>query len=155
MALEDDIRALEQAPLLGEVGRDALRLLAFSAEPRRVRAGTPLFAKGDRADGAFVVVSGEVTLSTGDHVPDRTVGSGALIGEMALIIEGTRPAAAVAKSDLNLLVIPRSLFRRMLEEYPDIAARLHARLSERVLADARELERVRATLGALDLRGSR
>ncbi len=51
MALEDDIAALSRAPLFGQLEMDAMRLIAFAAESRNLKAGEVLFRKGERADG--------------------------------------------------------------------------------------------------------
>ena len=42
MALDDDIAALAEAPLLSLLERDALRLLAFAAEARNLKAQAAL-----------------------------------------------------------------------------------------------------------------
>ena len=47
---------------------------------------------------------------------------------MALITTSNRPTGATAETDCELLRLNRKLFRRMLEEYPETAATLHARI---------------------------
>lgn len=150
MALEDDIRALERAPLIGEIGRDALRLLAFSAETRRLAQDEILFRKGDRADGAYVIVRGEVAFLTDEGVSIRRVGPGALIGEISLIVEGERAFTARAENPTAVILLSRTVFRRMLEEFPEIVTALQIRLGERLRADQEALARVQGHLGALD-----
>lgn len=147
MSLDDNLRALERTPVLSEIGRDALRLLAFSAESIRLAAGEALFARGDEADCAYSVVSGRVEL-TGDG-ESRVVGPGALIGETALIVPTQRPCDAVAADAARLLVIPRPTFLKMLQEYPDIARALRARLIDRMREEFAALEQIRASLDRL------
>src|SRR3712207_2649774 len=98
MALEEDIAALSKVPLFGKLEIDAIRLIAFAAETRPLKAGDVLFRKGDRADGAYVVVRGAVALDARDDGSPATfvAESGALIGQTALFLRGTRPATAVA-----------------------------------------------------------
>ena len=62
MALEDDIATLAGAPLFHLLERDALRLVAFAAETRALRAGDVLFRRGDRSDGGHVVARGAIAL---------------------------------------------------------------------------------------------
>jgi CRP-like cAMP-binding protein len=155
MSLEDDMAALSRAPFIGEIGRDALRLLAFSAERIELRAGDILFDKGQRADGGYVVTNGRLVLLPGEGRPEREVGPGTLIGELALVIDTERPVTAIARVPTRLFSIPRTLFRRMLEEYPAIAGTLGRYLAARMSDDSVALEDVRARLDALDLRGSR
>jgi CRP-like cAMP-binding protein len=150
MSLQDDIIALERAPLFSEIGRDALRLLAFSADARRLSPGEFLFRKGARAEGAYVIAHGELDLLATDKIVLRQVGPGALIGETALIIEGERPFSARASSACEVIGISRSVFRRVLEEFPEIVSALQLRLGERLRADQMALEEIRSTLNAMD-----
>lgn len=135
MSLEDDIRVLSGVSLFEDLSGEQLRLLAFGAERNTLTAGRELFHPGQNANGGFVVVSGKLDLFTqtprGRKVV-KQVGPGTLVGELALITETQRLTGAVAAEDVVVLRISRSLFRRMLEEYPETAARLHAEFSERL-----------------------
>lgn len=144
MALEDDIRTLSETPLLDQLGRDAQRLIAFSADRRRLGTGEVLFHEGEKADSGFVVVSGALSLERGGAT--RKVGRASLIGELALISEATRPATATAAEPTEVLRIARSLFARLFDEYPDLARKLHARLSSRVQSNVAELRKIESLL---------
>ena len=131
MSLESDIAILAGVPLFAELDAGQLRLLAFGAEHRRLRKGETLFRTGARADAGFLVVSGDIALIAGPAGHERPVGTygpAVLLGEMALITETRRPVTATAETDCDVLRITRTLFRRMLEEYPEIAFALHQRL---------------------------
>jgi CRP-like cAMP-binding protein len=149
MALDDDIRILERAPVIGEIGHDPLRLLAFSAERRTLRTNDVLFRKGERADGGFIIASGTVRLG-GEGEPIRRAGPVSLIGEIALLSPVTRPVSAVAESPVKALFISRALFKRVLTEFPGIAVMLREHLLGRMEAESEALARVRASLEALD-----
>lgn len=146
MALDDDIRILSGVPLFDGFTAEQLRLLAFGAERVALRAGDALFRQGERADGAFVLVSGALALvreEDGKETPARRVERpGALLGELALIVETARPTHARAERPSVLLKLERRDFRRILEEYPELAVRLHGRLSRQLLELAREVERL-------------
>jgi CRP-like cAMP-binding protein len=145
LALDDDIRTLSGVSLFGSFTQDQLRLLAFGAESMRVPAGKDLCREGEPADGAFLVVSGTVSLfherETGRASVGRA-GAGSLIGEFALIAETTHLTGAAALTDLELLKINRRLFRRILEEYPETAVALHRRMVENFKKMVAEIERV-------------
>ncbi|MEX6505016.1 cyclic nucleotide-binding domain-containing protein [Jiella sp. M17.18] len=135
MSLESDIAILRTVPLFDDLETDQLRLLAFGAEHRRLRAGEFVFRENARADAGFVIASGQVALVRGRGEAETVVGSygpGALLGELALITETKRPASAKTETDCDLIRITRPLFRRMLEEYPEFAARLHTRLRDQL-----------------------
>ena len=125
MSLARDMDLLRQVPLLAEFPDEQLRLLAFSAENVSYRDGEVLFSAGERADGGFVVADGTVTLETEDGAKLESFSAGSLIGETALLVETRRPARAVANGTTEVIRIRRALFKRMLQEFPDIAQRLY------------------------------
>ncbi|WP_127524337.1 cyclic nucleotide-binding domain-containing protein [Mesorhizobium sp. Z1-4] len=132
MALDDDIRILERVKLFEDFSSDQLRLLAFGAETLRLRAGRDLYREGAPSDCAYVVASGKIELSRsrgGENVTAGEAGPGTVLGELSLISGGKRVSTATAAVDSEVIRLNRSLFRRILEEYPEVAAKLHARIS--------------------------
>jgi CRP-like cAMP-binding protein len=148
MAIEDDINFFEKVPTLSMLGRGALRILAIGAESRYVHSGETLFAVGDDADGGYVVQEGSFRLSPrgGDIVKSIRVGVGTLLGELALFTETTRPVTATALEPSTVLCIPRPLFLKMLEGYPDAAVRLREILAKRTDESERDMQRLRAVI---------
>ncbi len=142
MSLDADVRRLAGTRPFNLLPREALQLLAFSCERRQLKAGQTLFSEGDAADGAFFVLTGEITLST--RSGERRAAAGALIGETALAAEVTRGAKAAASADSTLLRVPRATFRRVLEEFPDAASKIRAGAAARVRVLMTLLEDVRA-----------
>lgn len=143
MALQDNVRNLAQNPTLRDLEPDALRLIAFSAETRILRAGDVLFRRGETSDAGFVVLSGAVALDAGAGAATM-IRAPMLIGESALVTETTRGATATAREPSSVLRITRALFHRVLAEYPESAARLHHILTWRLVGLADELEGLRA-----------
>jgi CRP-like cAMP-binding protein len=139
LALDDDIRIMREVPMLSEVPRDGLRLLAFSAESRILRKGDVLFREGEPADGGYIVASGSLDIGRGEGPPQRIAHRGTMLCGLALLCETEQTATATAREPSQVLRISRSLFMRMLDEYPGVAARLHTQLAQRVLAGAGEL----------------
>jgi len=151
MTLADDIDLLRRIPLLADFTDEQLRLLAFGAEDRVLGPGTVLFEAGDRADSGFIIADGEIELRSPDDVDLlATVSTGVLIGETALMTETTRQCRAVTVSSTTVVQIRRSLFRRILREFPDLAARMQASLAEKLTGTMSDLARVRRTLDAID-----
>lgn len=136
MALEDDVREMARVPLLHEIQPEALKLLAFSAETRILRKGDVLFRRGDESDAGYFIVSGSFSIQaeSGSGVPLQTILAPALVGEMALIVSTDRPATVIAREPSTVLKIPRTLFRRVLKEYPDSALRVRRDLERRLSA---------------------
>lgn len=154
MALNDDIAFLARQPLLSLMDRDALRLVAFAAESRSLRAGDVLFRHGEGSDGAFLVVSGAIALSRGDdgRPAEEIAGPGSLIGELALFAALKRPATAIAREPTQVMKLSRSVMRRVLAESPDSAEALAHAIEERLKAFTGELASVGMSLRAIDWR---
>ena len=151
MALKRDIAILETVPLFSAMDRDALRLIAFAGETKIVRAGDVLFRRGEMSDGGYLVTSGAVALdATDDGSPAVVATAGTLIGELALIIDTARPATAIAREPSSVLKIGRSVFRRVLDEYPELAVAVRDVVAARAEATAAELAEVRRKLLVLD-----
>ena len=134
MALDLVVSLLRVHPFLGAVPAEGLRIVAFTSERRRFRAGTTLFAEGAMSDGAFLVISGRVDLATRADPTPFVAGPGALVGELALVVDIERPATAVAIEDVEVLVILRAVFRRVLGEYPDAAGSIRDLVADRLAA---------------------
>lgn len=133
MALEDDIRALSSVRLLRSLTQEHLRLLAFGAENVHLPAGRELFREETPADCAYVVVRGRLSTFRsvgGERVVISTLRPGQVLDEMALIVDVRRSVGAFAEIDSDVLRLNRTLFRRILEEYPAVAATLHSELTE-------------------------
>lgn len=114
--------------------REALQLLAFSSERKRLKAGNSLFEAAERADAGYFVLSGAIVLSAADGESERSrrVEAGALIGEMALMAEVARPFAARAAVNAVVLKAPREVFRRVLLEFPAAAVKIRQAYAARI-----------------------
>jgi CRP-like cAMP-binding protein len=149
MTIEDDIAFLERVPSFAILGRDALRILAIGAESRYVHVGEVLFTVGDPADAGYVIQDGSFTLKTDNtesSAAEMTVTRGALLGELALLTETTRPVTATAAEPSTVIRVPRSLFLKMLEGFPDAAGRLRDYIATRTNQAAADMITVRTTL---------
>ena len=152
MTIEDDIAFLERVPTLSVLGREALRIIAIGAESRYVHEGNSLFSEGDDADGAYVVQEGSFDLVASRNGTPVAVGPGTLIGELALLTGGKRPVAAIAREPSSVVRIPRQLFLKMLEGYPDAARRMRDALAGRASETVREFSKVRSILASTPAR---
>lgn len=151
MSLDSDIALLKRVPLFAELPTEQIRLLAFSAVRLDLAPDQVLFREGSRASSGFVVSGGGIQLTHGpQHKVVANCEVGSLIGELALLIETKRPATAKAMVTSQVLEIDRKLILRMLNEYPHVAVRWRATMSERLIATVSELGRVRAALRGIE-----
>ena len=147
MSIEDDIAFLERVPTLALLGRDALRILAIGAESRYLHDGNVLFSQGEVAEAGYVVQEGLLSLGPVRRAGEElTVGPGTLLGELALLTETTRPVTAIAVEPSTVIRIPRTLFLKMLEGYPEAAVRLRDSFIARAEHSESDMQRVRRVL---------
>jgi CRP-like cAMP-binding protein len=145
MSLEDDISFFERVPTLALLGREPLRILAIGAENRYVHEGDVLFREGETADAGYVVQEGSFALTSGRSSAGQAVivGPGTLLSELALLTETVRLATATATEPSAVVRIPRKLFLKMLEGYPDAARRLREVIAMRAEQAMRDIDTVR------------
>jgi CRP-like cAMP-binding protein len=148
MTIEDDIGFFERVPTLSLLGRQALRILAIGAETRYIHGDEVLFNAGDQADCAFVIQEGSFSLLSAEEDQEVTVGPYTLLGEVALFTETRRPATATALEPSTVLCIPRPLFIKMLDSFPDAAHKLREIFAARLDQSSREIGNVRDVLDA-------
>lgn len=149
MSLEDDIHILSQVQFFDGLNADQLRLLAFGAESVTLYAGSELYLQDANSDCGYIVVRGLIDLSITATDGNKILASievGGLVGELALITDNLRATNAVARRDSRLLKIPRVLFLRMLEKYPESAYDLHQKISRSVRATVLQIDRVAQTM---------
>jgi len=116
-----------------------------------VPAGEVLFARGDAADAGFIVQRGAIVLKEGPPESEGGVAvarGGTLLGEFALLTETVRPMSAVAAEPSTVLRIPRTLFLKMLEGYPDAAVRLRDFMAQRTTRATGEIAQIGASFNA-------
>ena len=150
MTIEDDIAILTRVPTFARLGFSALQIVAIGSESKALAEGETLFRAGETTDAGYVIQEGSLKLIADD--PRRsdasvTFGRGALIGELALITETVCSATAIAAEPTLVMRISRSLFRKVLEGFPDAACLVRDRFAARATLVSDELSRARAALG--------
>jgi CRP-like cAMP-binding protein len=146
MALDDDIRVLSGVRLFEGLAHEQLRLLAFGAETIRLSAGRDLYREDTIADCAYIVVRGRIVLYrtlNDQRVQLTEAGPGAVLDEMALIVHLRRDNGAYAGDDSEVMRLNRTLFRRVLEEYPEVALMLRDRIAAQFTRMADQIARLR------------
>ncbi len=164
--------------ILGRLADDDVDWLTVAGSRQRLGRGTVLVSEGAPSDQVFLVLDGELAVTssrTGDRALAR-LGSGEVVGELSFL-DSRPPVAtvAVASEEASVLAIPRGVLTEKLEEDAPFAARFYralgsflaARLRSTVLelGDARATGSARADdaedeldpelLDALELAGAR
>lgn len=98
---------------------------------RTLEAGEPLFFEHQTGEDMYAVVSGRIDILTYGKVLEQ-VGPGGIFGEMALIDDGPRSAAALACERSEVVVISRALFAQLVAEEPSFALHVMKVLAARL-----------------------
>lgn len=145
MSLARTLAVMRNAPFLGALGDEALKLLAFGSDSISLKPRESLFDAGDRADHAILVLGGQLRLiPEAEDVGPRVYSVGGLVDELALIVPMTRSASAFAQTSCEVVPLARAQMLRILEEYPQAAERLRRRVATQTQAFVEDL----STLGA-------
>jgi CRP-like cAMP-binding protein len=134
------LERLSHVRLFSTLSQRELRHLVKHAKTVRAGEGTVLVSEGVGGDEFFVIVSGTArVLRRGRRVADLVPGSS--FGELALLDRGPRNATIMAATDLELLVVNRRAFNRLLDDLPGFARKLLAAVAARLRdADERSIQ---------------
>ena len=100
-------------------------------EATSYEAGQDVFKTGEPGDAMFVIIEGEVDIRVKSVVVE-TAGPGAIVGELALIDDEPRSAAAVTKTACRLVTVDRRRFLYMVQETPNFALAVMKVLADRL-----------------------
>jgi diguanylate cyclase (GGDEF)-like protein len=129
-AENEKIRRISAVGLFSTLIDDDIEYIASRTGYRSVDPGTVLFSEGETADQFFVVVSGNVSVTSRTRGPEpvelaRYI-SGDVFGDFHFIISGAYDGTAETTEKTELLVFPEDgfSFDRLADEKPDTAARI-------------------------------
>ncbi len=117
-----------------------------SLEPLRTHfpEGTIIFSEGDLGLTMYVIESGEVEISKRLRDESKVLAvlaKGDFFGEMCMLEdESPRSATAIAKSDVDAVIIDQSAFTFILKHNPEIAIRMMRKLVVRLRRTTQLLE---------------
>ena len=97
--------------------------------------GEVIFREGDRGEGMYVIQSGKVKITK--HTPAgeitiSVIGSGDILGEMALFDKLPRSATAVASGEARVLSIDKSKLFKLISGDPTTAFKIIESMSSRI-----------------------
>jgi CRP-like cAMP-binding protein len=99
------------------------------------KAGDYVFVEGDLGTEMYIIQDGEVAILKklrGEEKQLTVLSRGDFFGEMSVLEDLPRTAAARAVSDCRLLEINSTTFDQMLRKNPEIAVRMMRKLSRRL-----------------------
>ncbi|MBU6374492.1 MAG: cyclic nucleotide-binding domain-containing protein, partial [Bdellovibrionales bacterium] len=106
---------LQKVPLLRGASEELIEDLMRELEPR----------VGDRGDALYFIQSGQVEILGADRQKIATLSEGDFFGEMALVSDRSRRAAARSVSFCDLYVLHREAFEQVISAYPEFREHIH------------------------------
>lgn len=138
-----DSALLAGVPLFEFLSEPDRRELADQLESVHCPAGRLLFNCGDPGDSLFIIHSGEVEIffkdNTGHRIVLEVAGPGAVFGELSLLDEGPRAAAALVTQDLQAFRLDRDHLERFLRSHPAAAMSLLSATGRRLRQTTEQL----------------
>lgn len=137
LSLERARAPLAAVPFFSGLSESALEALTRAARLRELAAGERLMRQGEEGDEFFVVLSGQLRLTSRADGESEAftlglVGPGEHLGEMALLDGGPRSATAEAVAPCELLVLQRESFHQLVGQHPELALGLMRGMARRL-----------------------
>ena len=111
---------LEKVTLFAGTSPVFLHSLALVLKPAVFSAGDTIVAKGESGAEMYFVARGEVEVVDGEKVL-ITLGQGNFFGEKSLMLAEPRSASVRAKTQVDLYVLDKSDFMKVLKDHPKFA----------------------------------
>jgi CRP/FNR family cyclic AMP-dependent transcriptional regulator len=141
--VEANVDSLRLISAFAALPPDRLRLIAQVAEEVHFHAGEAIVRQGDPGDAVYALTRGEAEVWLMDAqkgpVLLRTMGSGHLFGETAVLYQGLRSATIKAKTDVMVLKLSGQEFLGLLRSTPGVALQIAVILAQRLASDRRTL----------------
>ncbi len=142
---------MHEMPLFAGHAREAVAALEAGLEIRRIKAGKKVFKAGTAGDELFLVRHGMVKVSLSIHKKESyhlaTCGPGDIVASMGFLDAKPHAADALALTDTELYVLPRSRFLELADQDRALALALVEgiahNLSDRLRAAVTEIQSLR------------
>lgn len=142
-SLERKMDLLRSIGPFAQIPTGPLRPVAQAAEVVRFSAGDVIVRQGDPGDSVYALIDGiaEAWLEDPAQRPVllRTMRSGQLFGETAVLYHGPRSATMKAKTELIALKLSGLAFIELLRSTPEVALRVAVALAQRLASDRHTL----------------
>lgn len=127
-----DFDTLRQTEIFSDAPPEVIKLFAYLAGRKVVRAGEFIINQGTEADSCYFVIKGEVdiiSLHKGREIVVQRIHEKSLFGELALLARFKWFFSARAACETELLITTRESFQKVLERFPE----RRDKLTERVI----------------------
>jgi len=133
LGLVERVAALHRVELFAGIPGRVLAAVAEGAVERRFSTGESLMEEGAVEAHLYAIVEGRVRV----HRGERTVvelGSGATVGELAVLVPAPRAASVTAIEPTHVLRVDQAVLDELLVDWPELAHGVIAELVSRLRA---------------------
>lgn len=124
---------LKRTPIFQDLSGKELKAIERILHRRTYRENEIIFNENEHGVGMYIIESGKVTIHLGKEKKVLALlTAGDFFGEMAIILEGLRTAAAVAKSPTTLLGFFRPDLFSLMETHPKTGNKILFRLAQMI-----------------------
>ncbi len=123
-------------PVFASLSPEHQKALAAIAGTKTYQAGQTIFQENDPGEGFYGIVRGRVKIYKSSPLGKEYIlhifGPGEIFAEVAVFAGKNFPANALCLEETKLLFFPRTQFRRLIAENPDLGLNLLGLLSMRL-----------------------
>jgi CRP-like cAMP-binding protein len=130
---EDIYTVLKQVPIFQDMDKRELKAVERILHHRLYMADEVVFNEGEPGVGMYIVLKGKVLIALGaDKKALAMLTNGDFFGEMALLLESSRTASAIAKETTSLLGFFQPDLFALLETHPRTGNKILQRLAQMI-----------------------
>lgn len=126
---------MNSSALFAPFSRQDRRTLVEKFRARDVKKGDVVIKEGQRSDGMYVILSGEIEVRVGS-APVAALKEGDIFGEMSLLTKANAIATCAAARRTSLLRLPREDFDALILSHPQVLVLVSELTDERTKANA-------------------
>ncbi len=135
---------LRKIPLFATLDDNGMNYLKDVAVKRSFPKNTILFSKGDESDALYLLYKGTVKAiindETGKEIVLSTIGPGEYFGEISFLDGEARSATVVTREPVQVLIVYKNDFKKILFSNPDIVFRLLKELLKKLRRSTEQIE---------------
>jgi len=125
---------LAAVPIFASLSDSEREQLAVWFDTQEASEGVRLTGEGAAGYSFFVLAEGRAAV-TADGAEVASLGPGDFFGEIAIIGSGRRSATVTTTTPATLYVMFGTEFRQLQQSQPEIAARIEAAMTQRLVAN--------------------
>jgi CRP/FNR family cyclic AMP-dependent transcriptional regulator len=150
MAGEANIELLQAIPIFNGLSTSQLAMILGAARKVFFTEGQPIIEQGQSGETAYVILSGGAVSRLADSPHEDVLLPGAMIGELAMLVEMTYAMTVTATERVRALAISRGDLYAVMDRDPALAQHFADKLMQRLLDLADELRAVDEQFAAIE-----